>query len=316
MVVAAGRGIESLGSRIEGVLITPDDPTYDEARRVWNADIDRRPAVIVKCASAEDVASAVLAAREADLDIAVRGGAHSFPGHGVQDDGLVIDLSGMKTVVVDPEAKTARVQGGALLRDVDAATQVHALAVPAGIIGHTGVGGLTLGGGMGWLTRLGGLSIDNLVAAEVVVADGRILHASEDENADLFWAIRGGGGNFGVVTEFEFRLHEVGPMLQFGMFFWGPEQGAEALRLMRDVVHELPRSMSAMPAVGLTAPPTPFVPVEHHFKTGYAFMVAGFGDPAEHQAVVDRIRRGATPAVGFRHHDALRGAAAVDGRAE
>ena len=186
-------------------------------------------------------------------------------------------------------------QGGALLRDLDAATQAHGLAVPAGVVGHTGVGGLTLGGGMGWLTRQAGLSIDNLVSAEVVVADGRILRAADDENADLFWAIRGGGGNFGVVTEFEFRLHEVGPIVQFGLFFWAQEQAAEALRLMRDVIADLPRSLNAIPAAALTAPPAPFVPVEHHHKPGYALLVTGFGDPAEHQQVVDRIRAALPP---------------------
>jgi FAD/FMN-containing dehydrogenase len=177
-----------------------------------------------------------------------------------------------------------------LLRDLDAATQVHGLAVPTGAIGHTGVGGLTLGGGMGWLTRQAGLSIDNLVAAEVVVADGRIVRASAHENADLFWAIRGGGGNFGVVTEFDFQLHEVGPIVQFGLFFWPQDQTAEALRLMRDIVADLPRSLNTISAAALTAPPAPFVPVEHHHKAGCALLLTGFGDAAEHQQVVDRIR--------------------------
>ena len=159
------------------------------------------------------------------MEIAVRGGAHSMPGHSVCDDGVMIDLSRLNGVT-SIRSRRARVQGGALLRDLDAATQAHGLAVPAGVVGHTGVGGLTLGGGMGWLTRQAGLSIDNLVSAEVVVADGRILRAADDENADLFWAIRGGGGNFGVVTEFEFRLHEVGPIVQFGLFFWAQDQAA------------------------------------------------------------------------------------------
>jgi Berberine and berberine like len=167
--------------------------------------------------------------------------------------------------------------------------------VPAGIVGHTGVGGLTLGGGMGWLTRQAGLSIDNLISAQVVVADGRILRAAEDENADLFWALRGGGGNFGIVTEFEFQLQEVGPIVQFGLFFWPQEQRIEALRLMRDVVATLPRSLNAIPAAALNAPPAPFVPVEHHHEPGCALLLAGFGDPAEHQQVVDRIRTALPP---------------------
>jgi FAD/FMN-containing dehydrogenase len=239
--------IESLRQSMAGSVITPEDTEYDQARRVWNAHIDRRPAVIVQCASAQDVAAALGFAQAAGLEIAVRGGAHSFPGYSVCDDGLVVDLRRMNGVIIDPEAKRARVQGGALLADLDAAAQAHGLAVTAGIVGHTGVAGLTLGGGYGWLTRLAGLSIDNLLGAEVVVADGRILRASGDENSDLFWAIRGGGGNFGVVTEFEFRLLDVDPMVQFGFFFWGQDQARAALRLMRDVIPGLPRSLNALP---------------------------------------------------------------------
>jgi FAD/FMN-containing dehydrogenase len=282
--------IESLRQSIGGSVITPEDTEYDQARRVWNAHIDRRPAVIVQCASAQDVAAALGFAQAAGLEIAVRGGAHSFPGYSVCDDGLVVDLRRMNGVIIDPEAKRARVQGGALLADLDAAAQAHGLAVTAGIVGHTGVAGLTLGGGYGWLTRLAGLSIDNLLGAEVVVADGRILRASGDENSDLFWAIRGGGGNFGVVTEFEFRLLDVDPMVQFGFFFWGQDQARAALRLMRDVIPGLPRSLNALPVGALTAAPAPFVPVEHNFETGFALLLAGFGDPVEHQKAVDHIR--------------------------
>ncbi len=191
---------------------------------------------------------------------------------------------------MDPDARLARVQGGALLADLDAAAQAHGLATPVGMISHTGVGGLTLGGGMGWLSRLFGLSIDNLVSAEIVIADGRVLQVDEQQHPDLFWAIRGGGGNFGVVTEFEFRLHEVGPMVQFGLFFWGLDQGTAALRLMRDLIHDLPISLNAVPVAGLTTPPAPFVPPEHHFETGYALLLTGFGDPAEHDQVVQRVR--------------------------
>jgi hypothetical protein len=299
MAEAMSQTIESLRQKMAGSLITPSDSEYDQLRKAWNADIDRRPAVIAQCTSAQDVAATVRLAQAAGLEIAVRGGAHSFPGYSVCDGGLVVDLSRMNGVIVDPETKRARVQGGALLADLDAAAQAHGLAVTAGIVGHTGVGGLTLGGGMGWLTRLGGLSIDNLRGAEVVVADGRILRASEDENPDLFWAIRGGGGNFGVVTEFEFRLLDVEPIVQFGLFFWGPDQGKAALALMRDVVRELPRSLNAMTVVAITVPAAPFVPVEHQFKTGFAFMLTGFGDPLGHQKVVDHIRATEPPLFDF-----------------
>jgi FAD/FMN-containing dehydrogenase len=181
------------------------------------------------------------------------------------------------------------VGGGALLSDLDAAAQAHGLAVPVGAIGHTGIGGLTLGGGMGWLSRQAGLTIDNLVSAEVVLADSSIVRASDDEHQDLFWAIRGGGGNFGVVTEFEFRLHEVGPMIEFGLLFWEIERGAEALRLMRDVVPDLPRSMNVI-ITAMSAPPAPFVPEQHHFTPGFALLVAGFGGAEEHASVVSQLR--------------------------
>ncbi len=295
MTQTTGGEVEALRSAMDGPVTTPGDPGYDEARKLWNAAIDRRPALIAQCASAADVAAAVRFAQEHGLEIAVRGGAHSVPGHSVCDGGVMIDLSRLNRVSVDPDARRARVQGGALLRDLDAATQAHGLAVPTGIVGHTGIGGLTLGGGMGWLTRKAGLSIDNLASAEVVVADGRILRAADDENADLFWAIRGGGGNFGVVTEFEFRLHQVGPIVQFGLFFWGQEQGDEALRLMRDVIADLPRSLNGIPAAALHAPPAPFVPVEHHHRLGHALLLVGFGDPAEHQQVVEHIRAALPP---------------------
>ena len=285
----------SLAAAISGSIVTPDDPGYDEVRRLWNGAYDQRPAVIVQCASTSDVAIAVRFAQDTRLEIAVRGGGHSIPGYSSCDGGLVIDLRHLNQVWVDPVSCRARVQGGATLADVDAATQAHGLAMPTGSVSDTGIGGLTLGGGMGWLSRLHGLSIDNLTAAEVVVADGRILRADAASNADLFWAIRGGGGNFGVVTEFEFGLHPVGPMVQFAFLFWGADQGSEALRLMRDVTRRLPRSMNVMIVAALTAPPAPFVPAEYRGRTGHALLLPGFGEAADHSRVVSQIRDALPP---------------------
>lgn len=283
-------GIDALRSAVAGAVFAPGDEGYDDARRVWNADVDGRPAAVVDCRSAADVAAAVRFARDAGWEIAVRGGAHSVTGLSSCDDGLVINLRRLNAVAVDPAERRVRVQGGALLGDVDAATQPHGLAVPAGMVSHTGVGGLTLGGGLGWLTRRGGLTIDNLLAAQVVLADGRTVRAAPEENPDLFWAIRGGGGNFGVVVEFEFRLIDAGPMVQFGLFFWDEGRGREVLGLARQLVAALPRSLTLLPAAGLSAPPEPFVPVEHRGRNGYALLLTGFGDPAEHGEVAERIR--------------------------
>ena len=257
--------VSALRAAMTGPVIAPADPGYDQGRRVWNADIDRHPAMIARCASPADVAAAVTFAAGHGLDITVRGGAHSMSAAAVTDGGLMIDLSQLNQVSVDPQAKRARAGGGALLAGLDAATQAHGLAVPAGIVSYTGVGGLTLGGGMGWLTRQAGLSIDNLTSAQLVTADGRIRRAAVDENPDLFWAIRGGGGNFGVVTEFEFRLHQAGPIVQAGLLFWDLEQGPEVLRLAREIIAALPRELNIIVA-GLNAPPAPFVPEPHHHQ--------------------------------------------------
>lgn len=298
MTQTAENPLRKLRGQIRGEVMDATDSGYDESRRVWNANVDRRPLAVVHCTDESDVQAAVRFATEQGLEIAVRGGAHSMSGASVVDDGLVIDLSRMNQVRVDPEGRRAVAAGGALLGDVDAATQAHGLAVPAGIVSHTGVGGLTLGGGMGWLTRLGGLTIDNLLAARVVTADGEVRVASPTENSDLFWAIRGGGGNFGVVTEFEFALHEVGPMIHFAMLFWSLDQGAEALRHVRDVTATLPDDVSVVIA-GLNAPPAPFVPAELHFQPGYAILVMGTGTPESHGEVLARLRDGVAPLVDF-----------------
>jgi FAD/FMN-containing dehydrogenase len=289
MTQLAESGLDALRAGLEGTVFTPSDDGYDEARRLWNAEHVRQPSVIVQVQSAADVQAAVRYATAEGLEIAVRGGAHNIAGLSSVDNGLMIDLARLNQVTVDPEARRARVGGGALLGDLDAATQEHGLAVPAGIVSHTGVGGLTLGGGMGLLTRMHGLSIDNLESVRVVIADGSLLRAAEDENADLFWAVRGGGGNFGVVTEFEFRLHRAGPIVHYGIAFWGQDQGAELLRAARELIPALPREINVM--VGcVNAPPAPFVPAEHHFKLGYALIVVGFGSPEQHAEAMAQVR--------------------------
>ena len=286
--------VEQLRAQMVGEVLVAGADGDDEARRVWNADIDRRPAVIARCTSAADVAAAVRHGVERGLELAVRGGSHSISGMSVVDDGLMVDLSLLNEVVVDPETSRARTGGGALLGDLIAAAQEHGLAVPVGAISHTGVGGLTLGGGMGWLTRKHGLTIDHLLSAEVVLADGRIVRASADEHPDLFWALRGGGGNFGVVTEFELALHPVGPMIDFGMMFWGLDQGAEALRGARDVCGTLPDGVNVVFAA-LNAPPEPFVPEQYQLQPGYAAVIAGFHGEQELREVMDRFRAAAAP---------------------
>ena len=290
--------LDELRAAMSGTVVDSASPDYDDARKVYNADHDRRPALIARCAATDDVVAAVNYARERGLEIAVRGGAHSFPGLSTVDDGLVIDLSPLNQVRVDATTKRAVVGGGALLADVNAATQEHGLAVPTGIVSHTGVGGLALGGGMGWLTRLAGLTSDNLVSAQVVTADGRVVRASEAENSELLWALRGGGGNFGVVTEFEFRLHEVGPVIQFGLLFWGPEQGADVLRLANRLNKNLPRSLYVMPG-GVHAPPEEFVPEQYRLQPGFVLMIAGFDAEQEHADLVARVRKELPPLFDF-----------------
>ena len=272
--------------------LVPGDPGYDDARRVWNGEIDRKPAVIAQVTGTADVAACLAYARSNGLDVTVRGGGHNLGGAAVADGAVMIDLSGLRTVLVDPETRTARAAGGALNADLDAATQAHGLAVPAGTYSDTGIGGLTLGGGFGWLTSEHGLAIDNLISAEVVLADGRVVRASADSHPDLFWALRGGGGNFGVVTEFEYRLHPVSPLVDAGFFFWELDCGRDALRLARELVPTL--GNTGLMIVGMTAPPAPFVPPEHHGKLGYALILAGF-DGAEAFAALSKRVRAALP---------------------
>jgi FAD/FMN-containing dehydrogenase len=298
MTATVSGGVEALRARMSGPVLGPGDADYDSARSVWNGEIDRRPAVIARCHSPADVGAAIDFARAEGLEISVRGGGHNFGGAAVCADGLMIDLSAMNRVVVDPDARRARCGGGATLADLDTATQEYGLAVTGGTISHTGVGGLTLGGGFGWLTSRHGLSCDNVVSAEVVTADGRCVRASATENPDLYWAIRGGGGNFGVVTTFEFQLHPVGPEVHLGFFFWPLESARDALRAIRDAVEALPRGVGSLVAC-LNAPPAPFVPEQYHFSPGVALMVAGFDSAEDHAAAVAPIRAALPPAIDF-----------------
>ncbi len=272
---------------LELSVLRPGEPGYREACRaaVWNGDIDRLPAAIVRTTTAADVAAAVRGARAAEMDITVRGGGHSFPGHAIADGGVMIDLGGIDTIAVDADAKRARCGGGATWAQLDAATAAYGLAVPGGTISHTGVGGLTLGGGFGWLTRKAGLTCDNMVSAEVVTADGRIVTASADQNPDLYWALRGGGGNFGIVTAFDFALHDIGPMANIGLFFFDAPHAAEALRFANTYIPDMPEEYGSMIA-GLSAPPAPFVPPEHIGTPGYAIVVVNWGNAQDHAAVV------------------------------
>ncbi len=271
--------IDQLREQVRGDVISTGDEGYEEARRVYNAMIDRRPLAVVRAMNAGDVMAAVNFARESGLDLAVRGGGHSVPGFGTCDGGLVIDLSRMRGVRVDPAASTARAEGGATWGDFNAATYPFGLATTGGIVSTTGVAGLTLGGGIGYLTRGFGLSLDNLLSVDVVTADGRFLVASERENEDLFWALRGGGGNFGVVTSFEFRLHPVKDIYGGPMFYELSEVG-NLLRFYREFIADAPEQLGAFPAFQI-APPLPFIPEDRHGDTFIAMVACWAGPLAE-----------------------------------
>jgi FAD/FMN-containing dehydrogenase len=263
--VIGDASVAELAAELRGEVIRPGDPEYDSARALWNAMHDRRPQVIVRCAGAADVIAAVRFARSQCLQVAVRGGGHSIAGFSGVDGGLVIDLSRMRSVRVDPRARRAVVEGGCVWRDVDLETQAHGLATTGGLVSTTGVGGFTLGGGIGWLMRKYGLAADNVVGADVVTADGELVHASESENPKLLWALRGGGGNFGVVTAFEFDLHRVGPTLAGGVVFYPGDDAAQVLRGWRASLADVPDDLTTL--VNLTtAPPAPFIPEAWHGK--------------------------------------------------
>jgi FAD/FMN-containing dehydrogenase len=280
--------ISDLRTRITGEVIEPHDPGYDDARAVYNAMIDRHPAGIARCASVADVQAALQAARTRGLAVAVRGGGHNGPGFGTVDGGLVIDLSQMRAVEVDPARRLVRVQGGALWSMVDGATHKHGLATPSGIISTTGVGGLTLGGGHGYLSRRFGLTIDNLLEAEVVCADGRLLTASETENPDLFWALRGGGGNFGIVTTFTFALHPVSTVVA-GPTAWPLSAAADVLSWFRDFLPAQDPELYGFFAT-MTVPPVPAFPEPLHLHKACAIMWCYSGDPGDAEEALRPVR--------------------------
>src|SRR3989449_6597295 len=284
-ITLGARDLARLRHSMAGTVVTPEDAEYDAARRVWNGDIDRHPAAIARCTTTADVRAALVFARENSFPIAVRSGGHSFPGHSTVDDGIVIDLRLINAVTVDARTRLAKVGGGAVWSEVDAATLRHGLAVTGGHVSHTGVAGLTLGGGIGHLMRSLGLTADSLLSAEIVTADGRQLTASPTENADLFWAIRGGGGNFGIATRFEFALHPLEDPLFAGMLFYAPAAGPELMSLYNAFCKRCPDEVGTILAY-LHSPPLPFVPEAVRLTPGYALVAV-----ATDRAVGERALR-------------------------
>lgn len=289
MTTQLTKSFAGLKSEIKGKIVLPDDSNYDEVRQIWNAMIDRRPAVIMQCADADDVRQSLIFAREYGLEISIRGAGHNIAGNALCDGGVTIDLSKMKNVRVDAENRRAYVQPGVTLGDFDAASQAHGLATPVGINSTTGIAGLTLGGGFGWLTRKYGMTIDNLISADVITANGDRLRASEKENADLFWAIRGGGGNFGIITQFEFRLHPVGPEILAGLIVFPFQQARQVLTKYREFVKTMPEELNVW-VVLRQAPPLPFLPEDVHGKEVVVLAIFYTGDPGQGQKLIDPLR--------------------------
>jgi hypothetical protein len=286
--------IAGLQDGFRGELLSPQDPGYEDARRVWNGSIDRFPALIARCAGVADVIAAVKFAKDNGLLVAVRGGGHSYPGYSVCDGGLVIDLSLMKGIRVDPEACTVRAQAGVLLGELDRETQAFGLAVPSGIVTHTGLSGLALGGGINWLMRKYGLTIDQLLSVDLVTAEGELVKASASENADLFWGLRGGGGNFGIVTDFEFRLNPVGPTVLAGPIFWPIEEAPNVLRFYREWISEAPDELMTIVSCR-KAPPLSFVPKELHGKLVVGVLCCYAGAVEEGEKVVKPLKEFGSP---------------------
>lgn len=294
MVSVSSSAADELKAAIRGELLLPGDAGFDAARSIWNAMIDRHPAMILRCAGVADVRRGVTFARDHGLPLAVHSGGHNIAGTALCDDGLVIDLSPMKSVQIDPVAKRAYVEPGATLRDFDHEAQAFGLATPLGINSTTGVAGLTLGGGFGWLSRRYGMTVDNLISADVVTADGELRHASADSNEDLFWAIRGGGGNFGVVTRFEFALHPVGPLVYGGLVVLPLDQAKSALQQYRAAAEQMPDELSVWAVLRL-APPLPFLSPEVHGKPVIVFAMCYTGPVENGPSVVENVRGFGTP---------------------
>ena len=286
--------IRELENGLAGSVVGPGDPSYETARRVWNHTIDKWPALVVRAASTDDVARTVRFARSEGRPIAVRGGGHSVAGFSTCDDGIVLDLSQLTDVALDAQSQRTFAGGGTRWKDFDAATQQHGLATTGGLVSSTGIGGLTLGGGFGHLVRKYGLTCDNLLSAEVVTADGTVVHASESQNPELFWALRGGGGNFGVVTRFELDLHPVGPIVLGGPIFYPGDQAIDVMTGWRDRLDNMPDELSTL--VNLTtAPPAPFIPEEWHNRKVAVIVACWAGDPADGEAFVKPLRSLGTP---------------------
>lgn len=303
------RAFRELRAGFRGALLQPPEEGYDEARRVWNGAVDRKPALIARCAGSDDVVSAVRFAREQDLPISVRCGGHSIAGYGVCDTGLMIDLSLMKAVRVDPGQRIARAAGGLLWSEFDRATAPYGLATTGGVISHTGIGGLTLGGGLGHLMRKHGLTVDNLVSVDLVTADGERVHADAETESELFWGLRGGGGNFGIATAFQYRLHPIPPVVLAGPMFWRIDDAPALLRFVRDFAPSAPDDLGITLAIA-PAPPAPFMPPEHFGKPVAGLVLLWTGDPADGQRVLASIRAVAPPiadAVGLIPYVALQG---------
>src|SRR5262245_49121029 len=292
---------ERLAESVRGELLLPRGPGYDAARRIWNGAFDRHPACIARCTGVADVIAAVRFARERDLLVAVRSGGHGVAGHAVCDEGLVVDLSPMKGIRVDPAKRTARAEAGVLWGELDRETQLFGLATVGGIVTHTGIAGLTLGGGIGWLMRKHGATVDNLLSADVVTAQGEFVTASEDDNPDLFWAIRGGGGNFGIVSSFEYRLHPVGPIVLAGSVFHPLADAPKVLRFYREFIAAAPDELTTIFELSV-APPAPFLPEEVHGKPIVMVGACYAGSPDEGAEVVRPLKQFGRPIVDLAGH--------------